>query len=103
MCILAVWRSIEALKGAHVTMASSPHIRSLILARPFQPFVLRLADGRSFEIAHPEYVAMQQKSLNFIVSTEDDAVHYIDIPNILEVEVLPEGVKFMPPENGNGA
>jgi hypothetical protein len=85
-------------------MASSPHIRSLIRAQPFQPFILKLADGRQFLVAHPEFVAMQQKSLNVVVFSDDDAAHYIDIPNILEVEVLPEGMALIPPKaEGNGA
>ncbi len=85
-------------------MANSPHIRSLIRAQPFRPFILKLADGRQFVVAHPEFVAMPPKSLNVVVFSDDDAAHYIDIANILEVEVLPEGMPVIPPRaDDNGA
>ena len=85
-------------------MASLPQIRSLIRAQPFLPFLLKLADGRQFVVAHPEFVAMQPKSLNVVVFSDDDAAHYIDVPNIIEVKVLPEGVALTPPKaDGNGA
>ncbi len=33
-------------------------IRSALRAQPFQPFTLRLADGRQETIRHPEFVAV---------------------------------------------
>ena len=31
-------------------------IRELLHATPFQPFIIRMADGREYRIDHPDYV-----------------------------------------------
>ena len=41
-------------------------IRDAVLKRPFQPFVLRMNDGRAFHVRHPEYVAVSPLLVAFI-------------------------------------
>lgn len=36
-------------------------IKTAILQRPFQPFTLRMNDGREFHVRHPEYVAVSKR------------------------------------------
>ncbi len=47
--------------------------RTLLLQRPFRPFTIRLADGRSFEVAHPEFVAMSPAGRTVIVFDSGDS------------------------------
>ena len=49
-------------------------IREAILRRPFQPFVLRMNDGREFRIPHPEYVAVSRRALVVIDADTQAAV-----------------------------
>ena len=44
-------------------------IREAIRREPFEPFVMRLADGRSLRIPHPEFVAVHPRRV--IVIAED--------------------------------
>jgi hypothetical protein len=44
-------------------------IRDPLQKRPFEPFVIQLADGRSLPVRHPEFVAVHPRRV--IVIAED--------------------------------
>jgi hypothetical protein len=46
-------------------------IRKAVRKHPFQPFTLRMNDGREFYIPHPEYVAVG-RDVVVIVDIEDE-------------------------------
>lgn len=46
-------------------------IREALHKQPFQPFAIRLADGRSLPVPHPDFVAVSQRRI--IVVAEDDS------------------------------
>ena len=46
-------------------------IRDALRKQPFEPFTLCLADGRSFPVQHPEFVAVGRRRI--IVVSEDDS------------------------------
>jgi hypothetical protein len=48
-------------------------IREAIRRQPFQPFTIRLADGRSMPVSHPEYVAVGTR-LAIVVGPDDSSV-----------------------------
>jgi ribosomal protein S4E len=52
----------------------------------FRPFVLHLSDGRKFEIAHPEFIAVGKSIV--IVLREDDLAETLDAEHIVSVEDL---------------
>jgi hypothetical protein len=45
-------------------------VREALHARPFVPFALRLADGRSLPVPHPDFVALTPRRV--IVGATDD-------------------------------
>jgi hypothetical protein len=45
-------------------------IREAIRRQPFQPFTIRLADGRSMPVSHPEYIAVGTR-LAIVVAPDD--------------------------------
>jgi hypothetical protein len=49
-------------------------IRQAISLRPFQPFRLRLADGRELTITHPESAAVSQNGRVVLFTPEDSMV-----------------------------
>lgn len=51
-------------------------LREAIRRQPFQPFVVRLADGRSLTVNHPEYVAVGPQ--HAIVIGEDSSWSVVD-------------------------
>lgn len=50
-------------------------LRRLLKATPFRPFTLNMADGRAFEIFHPEIVMVTRKGIVVI----EDPAGYVDL------------------------
>ncbi len=51
-------------------------VREALLKRPFEPFSIRLADGRSLAVRHPEMVAVGTRRI--IVVEPDDSWSVIE-------------------------
>lgn len=46
-------------------------VREVLHRQPFEPFVIRLADGRSLPVPHPDFVAVGRRRI--VVVLEDDS------------------------------
>jgi hypothetical protein len=66
--------TIEQLKKAHS-------------AQPFKPFDVRLADGRSIEVPHPEFMAMSPTGRTVIIVRPDDDYHVVDLLLVTDLVV----------------
>ncbi len=63
-------------------------IRELRHATPFQPFLIRMADGREYRIKHPDFVLAALSSLPLItVEEEDGQTHFLAEPLVVSVQV----------------
>jgi len=54
-------------------------IRSLHDAKPFKPFTIHLADGRSVRVEHPEFMARSPSGRTIYVEEPGDVGHHIDL------------------------
>ena len=63
-------------------------VREALHRQPFEPFAIRLADGRSLPIAHPDFVALGQRRI--IVVAEDDTTSVIEPLLIVSLDTLPK-------------
>lgn len=54
---------------------SMESIREFIRREPFEPFVIRLSDGESHEVHHPECVAITKTKVVVTYPEEDRVVH----------------------------
>ena len=63
-------------------------IRDLINAIPFEPFVIRMADGREFRIEHPDFILASSKNQSEVIVEEEhkDRVHFLAALLITSVE-----------------
>ncbi len=62
-------------------------IRELLHASPFQPFVIRMADGREYRIDHPDYVLAAASDVPQITIEEPSgAVHFLSALLVTSVE-----------------
>lgn len=80
-------------------MATREQVRQMQTAQPFRPFVVRLADGRSFEVRHPELTACSVNGREMVVYDEA-GMHMLEmllVAEITRVSVEPNTVE------GNGA
>jgi hypothetical protein len=56
-------------------------IQELMQATPYVPFVIHTADGKSYEIPHPDFVSVHIKLGQAIVSWDGD--HYVTLSGLL--------------------
>lgn len=54
--------------------------------QPFEPFVIRLADGRSLPVPHPDFVALTPRRV--IVGAEDDSWSIVEPLLIVSLDKL---------------
>jgi hypothetical protein len=59
-------------------------LRSALREEPFKPFTLRLADGRTEHVAHPEVVAVGTRIV--VVVRKDNTVAHIEPLLIVSLE-----------------
>lgn len=64
-------------------------IKELYGAKPFQPFVLHLADGREIPVHHPEFMIVAPSGRTVVVIQPDDRLNIIDLLLVTDVELKP--------------
>ena len=70
-------------------MLNLQHIRDR-LGAGFQPFVIRLSDGRSLDVPHPDFIAVGRGIV--LLVDEEDRSHVLDALHIVSID-SPDGVK----------
>jgi hypothetical protein len=66
-------------------------IRQALHRQPFQPFTLRLADGRSLHVPHPDFVAVGNRRI--VVVSEDDTTSMIEPLLVVSIDTAPAQAK----------
>ena len=65
-------------------------VRELLRAVPFQPFIIRMADGREYRIEHPDFVLAAASDIPQITIEERDGrQHYLPALLITSIEHAP--------------
>ncbi len=57
-------------------------------AQPFQPFRIHMADGRSVDVHHPDFLSRSPTGRTIIVHKRDETFEIIDMLLIASVETL---------------
>ena len=78
-------------------MATREQLRAFTTARPFQPFIIKMASGEKFTIRHPENAACDERGRNLVVFSGG-----MRLVEMLLVEVM-EPVESPASNQGNGA
>jgi hypothetical protein len=80
-------------------MATREQLRALITARPFVPFLIKMASSERFMVRRPENAACDDHGRSLTVY--DDGLHLVEM---LLVEVMePATSPVQPADPGNGA
>jgi hypothetical protein len=77
-------------------MATKEQLRALITARPFAPFLIKMASGERFTVRHPENAACDDRGRSLTVY--DQGLHLVEM---LLVEVM-EPAEAPTSKQGNG-
>jgi hypothetical protein len=65
-------------------------VRSLYRAMPFKPFRVQMADGRSIDVPHPDFMHLSPTGRRLIVDRSDDSFEVIDVLLVTSVETIPK-------------
>jgi hypothetical protein len=63
-------------------------VREALHREPFQPFAIRLADGRALPVRHPDFVAVGRRRVVFVA--KDDSTLIIEPLLIVSLDTLPK-------------
>lgn len=69
-------------------------LNAALQQRPFQPFTIRLVDGREDPIRHPEFVAALPRTI-VVIHPDTEAVTVLEPGLIISLE----GLRDAPPRN----
>lgn len=64
---------------------TSEQFRAMLHQQPFRPFTM--ADGRAFDVAHRDFVAMSPTGRTVIVYQDGESFSVLDLPLMSELQV----------------
>ena len=68
-------------------MFMKPRVRELLGATPFQPFLIRMADGREYRIEHSDFVLASSSDVSEILVEElNGRMHFLAPHLVTSVE-----------------
>jgi hypothetical protein len=70
---------------------TATELRQLLAAEPFEPFNIRLADGRHVPVQHREFLMMSPSGRTAIVYQPDDSFNIVDVLLVTDLEVKRNG------------
>jgi hypothetical protein len=64
--------------------------RNALRQTPFRAFRIRMADGRAFDVMHPDFVSMSPTGRTIVVHhASDESFSVLDLLLMSEIEMLP--------------
>jgi hypothetical protein len=64
-------------------------LRAAYQAKPFQPFIIHLADGRQVPVKSPEFILTVPSGRTIVVCQPDDTLNIIDLLLVTDLEIKP--------------
>ncbi len=68
---------------------TTEQLRTVIHASPFRPFTIRMADGRSFSVPHPDFLSVSPAGRTVVIYNSDDSASIVDLLLMTELELSP--------------
>ena len=62
-------------------------ITEFIRRQPFQPFDIKMSDGRVYNVDHPEFISVSRSGNVVVYQTMDDRTLFLDMHHITTLEV----------------
>ena len=61
-------------------------LRAALQASPFRPFTIRMADGRSFDIPHPDFLLLSPGGRTAFAYRSEEDFSIVDVMLMTEIE-----------------
>jgi hypothetical protein len=65
-------------------------LRAMHQARPFQPFDIHLADGRTLSVRHPEFLAQSPAGRTIAVGHTNGTLEIVDLLLVVSLKPRPQ-------------
>jgi len=78
-------------------------LREVLHAEPFQPFVIRTADGRSVAVPHPDFISVSPPGRMVHVFRKDGRSEFIDLLLVTSIDLADGRPRGRPGKAGRGA
>jgi hypothetical protein len=62
-------------------------VRTTLHASPFQPFTVRMADGRQFPVPHPDFLNLSPTGRTAVIFHPDGSASIVDLLLMTELEL----------------
>ncbi|MDX1968498.1 MAG: hypothetical protein SFV23_15075 [Planctomycetaceae bacterium] len=66
---------------------TTEQFKTTLHLQPFRPFTIRMADGRTFDVTHPDFVAQSPSGRTVIVFQPDESYSVLDLLLMTELQV----------------
>jgi hypothetical protein len=64
-------------------------LRKTHRASPFQPFTVRMADGRTFPVLHPDFLSISPTGRTAVIYDTQGSASIVDLLLMTELEMTP--------------
>jgi hypothetical protein len=64
-------------------------IREFLHATPFRPFIIRMADGTTYRVDHPDFVLASSEAPQVVIEAVNGEMTYLSVLLITSVEHVP--------------
>ena len=65
---------------------TSQQLRAALQATPYRPFTIRMADGRSFEVPHPDFLLLTPGGRTAFACQTEEEFSIVDVMLMTEIE-----------------
>jgi hypothetical protein len=90
--------TFDLMMKESIIMATLEHVRDAMHRQPFVPFTVHLVDGRSYQVKHPDFIAIPESPRGRNLTIHDKGLHLIDMILVQEIFV-PEAAETPGAEN----
>jgi hypothetical protein len=66
---------------------TSEQLKATLRQQPFRPFTIRMIDGQSFTVSHPDWAIVSPTGRTAILFEPDDSYSVVDLMLMNELEV----------------
>ncbi|HUE74154.1 MAG TPA: hypothetical protein VMP01_24950 [Pirellulaceae bacterium] len=66
---------------------TTEQFKTTLHLQPFRPFTIRMADGRTFPVSHPDFVAQSPSGRTVIVFQSNESYSVLDLLLMTELQV----------------
>jgi hypothetical protein len=63
-------------------------LRGVLDAKPFRPFIIHLADGRTLPVPHRDFISHAPNGRTLVVYNAGDSFSIVDLPLVTELEII---------------